>query len=283
MACSGDGEPAISGLIGGNLLRNIPNLVYFEGGEVRRTSTELVNYIDLNLEEQVNGFDWRKYFAYTQRFFGDNRASAYFTDGCPRRMKENKGCSFCARRRTGTMRSVRAEQAYNHLRLLQNLGAEQVDINDDTFFGNPKFLRELTEQFERRGFLDIELNVYGGVSELTQDKLSLAQRMGVKSILVGIESGNPLVRKINGKPISDKQILEAAKLCKDRGILYNPALIVGMVGETSGTLKDTIELARRLSEESLSSRVYGSLFMPYVGCWAYDLIKHRLKKILFLG
>ena len=58
------------------------------------------------------------------------------------------GCSFCTRRRTGTVRSVTPEQAYNHLKFLKEQGAEQVNINDDTFFASPGLLQGLAEQFE---------------------------------------------------------------------------------------------------------------------------------------
>lgn len=162
------------------------------------------------------------------------------------------------------------------------MGAEQVSINDDTFFGNPGFLQGLAEQFERQGSLDLGLHVYGGVLELTPQRLYLAQKMGVKSILVGIESGNPLVRELNGKSILDEQILEAGQLCKDRGISYDAALIIGLIGETTETAWDTIELARKLSEERISSNVYASLFMPYVGSWAYDRINQILSNNLSL-
>jgi len=276
MACSGDGEPTIQGLVKERPLKTIPNLVYFENGEVKRTHTELIDYKKINLEGKIDGFDWKNYFAYSQKFFGHNRASAYFTDGCPRRMSKNKGCSFCARRRTGSIRSVTPNQAYNHLKFLKEQGAEQVSINDDTFFGNLGFLQRLAEQFERYGSLNLGLHVYGGVSELTPQRLDLAQGIGIKSILVGIESGNPLIRKLNGKIISDEQILETGRLCKERKISYDGALVIGLIGETPKTARDTVELARKLSEEKISSNVYASLFMPYAGSWAYDRINERL-------
>lgn len=278
MACSGDGEPAIQGLAKGHSLEDIPNLIYFEDGQVKKTETELIDYRTLNLEGHVNGFDWQNYFEYGQIFFGHNRASAYFTDGCPRRMSKSKGCSFCARRRTGSIRSVTPKQAYNHLKFLKEQGAEQVSINDDTFFGNPRFLQGLAEQFDIQGNLNLGLHVYGGVSELTLQRLDLAQRIGVKSILVGIESGNDYIRKTNGKSISDERILEAGRLCRERGISYDGALVLGLIGETPETARDTVELARQLSEEKISSNVYASLFMPYAGSWAHDTIKERISR-----
>ncbi len=276
MACFGDGEPTIQGLIQQRSLKDIPNLVYFDAGEVKETQTELIDYKGISLESKVDGFNWENYFVYNRKFFGHNRASAYFTDGCPRRINKNEGCSFCARRRTGTIRSVTPGQAYNHLKFLKESGAEQVSINDDTFFGNPGFLQGLTEQVEKQGVLNLGLHVYGGVSELNQQRLDLAKKIGVNSILVGIESGNELVRRLNGKPISDEMIREAGQLCKERVISYDAALIIGLIGETSETGRDTVELARRLSEGKISSNVYASLFMPYAGSWAYDKIRAEL-------
>ncbi|MBD3247411.1 radical SAM protein, partial [Candidatus Pacearchaeota archaeon] len=278
IACSGDGEPAIQGLVLGKSLEDIPNLVYFEDGQVRRTPAELTDYEDLNFEGQVNGFDWQSYFEYTQRFFGHNRASAYFTDGCPNRMGEDElsGCSFCTRRRTGSIRSVTPEQAYNHLKFLKEQGAEQININDDTFFASPGLLKGLAEQFEKKGELGLGLHVYARVSELTPQRLDLAQRIGVKSALVGIESGNSHIRKANGKPISDERILEAGRLCKERGISYDGAFIIGMIGETPQTAKDTVSLIRKLAQEGISQNSYADRFIPLPGCLGYHLIQQKL-------
>ena len=193
-------------------------------------------------------------------------------------MSKSKGCSFCARRITGSMRSVTSEQAYNHLRFLKEQGAEQVNINDDTFFGNPLFIEGLTKQYQDKGSLNLGLHVYGCVSELTKRNLDLAERLGVRSILVGIESGDEKVRRRNGKPISDEQIFETAEECKTRGITYEGAFIVGLIGETEDSVRATVNLARMLSEGKFNSKTYASLFMPYAGSWAHFKIREKIER-----
>lgn len=278
MVCSGDGEPTIRGLVNGVLLSDIPNLVYFENGEVKKTHGELIDYEKLGVLDysKISGFDWKDYFEVGHKVFEntENVASAYFADGCPNRI--SRGCSFCARRKTGVVRIMNPENAYEQLIHLQESGAGSVNIESDTFFSDSNFLKELVGIKESRGNLKLGLNVYGGVSELTENNLDLVQRLGVKSILVGVESGNDNIRRMNGKYFSDEQIFETARACNDREMRYNPAFVLGMIGETDETADETVEVAKELLSKGYSDNVYASLFMPFPGSPAYDLIKERL-------
>ncbi|MBU1854090.1 MAG: radical SAM protein [Nanoarchaeota archaeon] len=279
MACYGDGEPTIKGLVKGDDLSEIPNLTFFDGSTVRKTSEQLIDYTSLGVLRyaQIEGFDWQNYFKISHKVFDDgkNRASVYFADGCPRRIK--KGCSFCARRNTGVIRTMSPKDAYNQLLHLKEKGADTVNIESDTFFSDIHFLEELANIMESRGNLRLGLDVYGGVSELNQKSLNLAERLGVSSILVGVESGNKEIRRINGKYFTDKRMFETAEECRKRGIRYDPAFVLGMIGETDETAIETVGVARKLVSKGYCNKVYASLFMPFPGSPAYDLIQKKLQ------
>jgi len=278
MACLGDGEPTINGLVNGDRLPDVPNLVYFDGNDVMKTKDNLIDYNNLGVLDysKINGFDWKNYFNISRKVFDNNQnpASAYLADGCPNRIKE--GCSFCARRKTGVVRSMSPGGAYNQLKHLQDVGASVVNIESDTFFSNTSFLRGLEEAMNSRGHLNLGLRVYGGVSELTEANLDLAKRLGVESILVGVESGNEEIRRMNGKYFSNQRLFDTLSACKEKGIKYNPAFVLGMIGETNETANETVDVARELLSADGSSNVYASLFMPFPGSPAYNRINERL-------
>ena len=142
--------------------------------------------------------------------------------------------------------------------------------------GDRSFLKELAEIMNSRGSLGLRLEVYGGVSELNKYNLDLAQRLGVNSILVGVESGNTEIRRLNGKYFPHERIFTTANECRKRNIQYNPAFVLGMIGETDETAMQTVDVARKLVSQGFCNKVYASLFMPFPGSPAYDLIREKL-------
>jgi radical SAM superfamily enzyme YgiQ (UPF0313 family) len=87
----------------------------------------------------------------------------------------------------------------------------------------------------------------------------LAERMArARFTLVqfGVESGAPSILQRHGKRYAPEQVHQAFKMLADRGVAGGAHFVLGLPGETEQTLKQTIDLARRLPALYASFNVF---------------------------
>jgi radical SAM superfamily enzyme YgiQ (UPF0313 family) len=73
------------------------------------------------------------------------------------------------------------------------------------------------------------------------------KQAGCTEISFGIESGNPDILKEIDKNINLEEALRAIKLTRKAGIITHASFILGYIGETTDTIKDTINFAKKLN------------------------------------
>ena len=114
--------------------------------------------------------------------------------------------------------------------------------------------------------LDVAWDCNGRIDLMTKELLETMYHAGCRRINYGIESGNQQILDSMKKNITVGQVREAVKWTKDAGITINGDFIIGMLGETKATIKQTMELARELKLDSYNF----SVATPFPGTELYN-------------
>lgn len=271
----GDGEEALLGITKIVLekkgsLESIPNLAYLSSDKVKYTQTKRVDVTKLpipdrrlpgiDIEQYISNFESTNTDSWTESLRATN---AYVKKGCPRRVK-NRGCSFCARIDVG-IRSKSALQAYKEYNYLINeFGVNYIYDDSDSWVDN-SWLKELVKIYETNGNLQTRFRVYADLKDITKENVTLLKTVGVDAVLIGIESGDKWVSRINGKPVTPKRTIQAARLIGNAGIKMWDAYVLGMIGETKESVSNTRKLSLELYNYCQKPNTYWSLIQPFPG------------------
>jgi len=110
---------------------------------------------------------------------------------------------------------------------------------------------EKFREFARRYIEEINLPFWcqSRLDTFTEEKTKLLAEMGCKNISVGLEHGDEKIRNgLLDKRITNKQILDAAKIIKKYNILPTLNNMIGLPDETRENIFTTIELNRKISK-----------------------------------
>lgn len=174
-------------------------------------------------------------------------ASLVTSRGCPNR------CIFCDRSVFGaSCHGYSADYVVRMIReLYERYGVREIAFEDDTFITFRPRLVEICRQLIDLQ-LDLSWSCLGRVNHIDAATLSLMQQAGCWQISFGIESGSQEILETIRKNVTLAQIRSAVELCCAAGIKSKGFFIVGHPGETSATLRQTIDLALSLPLDDLS-------------------------------
>jgi len=108
------------------------------------------------------------------------------------------------------------------------------------------------------------------VGTIDEKMLRAMKQSGCIRIDVGVESGDPTVRKRMRKGITDGQILSAHRLAKKVGIQIGTFAMVGNLGETMDSVHMTERLLQNIGED-----VMVSIPCPFPGTELYQIAKQN--------
>ncbi len=160
----------------------------------------------------------------------------------------------------GYFRVQKPEVTLAHLKeLKEKYGATWFKFSDDTFL-LPKVdhLQKLSDGFNKLG---IQFACSVMINTVNKEKIEMAKEMGCVSMSVGIESGNPEIRKSLNRKYSDEKLEQGIKWMNDAGIRVTTFNMIGCPGETRENVFETIELNRKLKVKACN--VY--IMFPYPG------------------
>lgn len=189
--------------------------------------------------------------------------------GCP------FSCYFCAThniwRRLWRPRSMR--QVLGEVRNLYDRGVRTLNILDDSFNIQENRVRQFCFGILDAG-MRLEISARSGLrpSHLSFDTLKLMRRAGFKDIWFGIESGNQrvldnVIRKETGL-LEVRQVLAD---CRAAGIRAGGYFVIGLPGERTGEMWDTITFAAEYCD-----RVRLYTCQPFPGSDLYaDAVKNN--------
>ena len=164
--------------------------------------------------------------------------------GCP------YGCIFCTTPRMFGRR-VRFRQpllVVDEIEVIyRKYGFSQINVVDDTFTLNHPHATELCRELIRRN-LPIKWSIFSRVDTLTPELLDLMRKAGCTCMLFGVESGNQEVLNNIKKGITPEKVRNGVKMATEAGIGSFASFILGLPGETPERARETMALAKELSE-----------------------------------
>jgi radical SAM superfamily enzyme YgiQ (UPF0313 family) len=186
--------------------------------------------------------------------------SLYTGRGCTSR------CIFCLWPQTigGNRYRVRsAEHVYEEMKRATSLfpQVKEFFFDDDTFTDNRPRAEEIARKLKTLG-ITWSCNAKANVP---YDTLKIMRENGLRLLLVGFESGNQDILNGIRKGIRVDRAREFVQNCKRLGIKIHGTFILGLPGETSATMRQTMEYARELDVDTIQV----SLAAPYPGTELY--------------
>ena len=98
--------------------------------------------------------------------------------------------------------------------------------------------------------------------DISPEKTKLAKESGCVRVSIGIESGNEEYRcKVMHRKVSNQRIQQAASILHEYDISFSVNIIIGSPNETREMVFDSIELARLIKADAVSTHIYN----PYHG------------------
>ncbi len=180
---------------------------------------------------------------------------------------------------TGSIRPDTLDRRYFYYTSLDTLGnrIDEMELinrrygingfyfTDDTFVLNGNRILKFSRLLKERG-LHVAWYCNGRVNLMTKELLKAMYDAGCKGIAYGIESGNQQILDSMNKKITLDEVREVVKWTKDAGINTTGYFMIGMLGETKATIRETMAFARELKLD-----FYGfSLITPFLGTELYD-------------
>jgi radical SAM superfamily enzyme YgiQ (UPF0313 family) len=265
--CVGEGENALPQLLKaleqGDSPAAIPGLWgKWGGGEFRNGPAPLTDLAslpapDFSLYDPIHffrPFDGQRY----------KMLNYELSRGCP------FNCTYCVNgvlkqnyRGLGSYHRVkRVEQSIAELKhLVERYGFDFIRFWDESFTA----LR--TDYLERYAAAYVEhiglpFLIYARAESVSEDKVRILKDMGCRTFAMGIESGNPRIRReVMNRHMSDNTIIKAFHLVAKYGIRTSAYNIIGLPREDRAAIFDTIALNRAAAPSSFSV----TLLEPYKG------------------
>ncbi|MBR9705526.1 radical SAM protein [Candidatus Pacearchaeota archaeon] len=252
--------------------KDIKGLVYRNNGDIVMNPPR--DYLDMDKLPAYN-YDLipMDYYVHgqVQYTFKEVRKVAIETSrGCPHR------CAFCINVLQGrNWRMKSAERVLNEIKnLVSKYGVNHITIIDPNFFVNKERVKKICE-----GLIDLKISWdadcradYFKQGFLDDDLLPLIKKSGCHRLIIGVESGSPIVLDMIKKDVSVENLLNCAKQCNKYGIIPLMSFMIGIPNETKKDIIMTLDLKKRMKKICPRMESGFAVFMPYPGGELYDFI-----------
>ena len=180
-------------------------------------------------------------------------------------------CLYCSRMNKTSFRPRDYKQLWDEIAFLKDI--YQIDYFGDSTDNNTVTTWLQNFLYYKPGHISTNFVGFGRANEITEENSELLKKIGFKSVIVGVESGNEKMLKSLHKGIKPKDAYNAVSLLSQKNIYTTPTFILGSPGETHETLKDTIALAKDLYNKGLVEEMIASVLVPWPGSQAYELLR----------
>jgi len=236
----GEGEITFQKLV--ETLRAGKDIASVEGIAFNRKG-EVVLTPDRQLIDNLDSLPFPKH----ELFFNHGRTFGCIltSRGCP------FNCSFCALESI-TRRRYRARSVENVMQEIEYMmkafpQMKRVWIHDDTFFlDNERAIRFCDEVIRRK--LPLEFVASGRIKPVSAELFRKLEQANFKKILFGLESGTDEILAAARKAITQKDVIETFRLLSKSKMEITTFLIVGLKGETLGTVKSTADFVKKIQK-----------------------------------
>lgn len=188
--------------------------------------------------------------------------------GCP------FNCAYCNKAVYGSSyrrrspKNVADEIEY----MFDKFGYDEVMFHDELFTANRSWMRELFDEFKKRG-LEFPWRCLGRVGTVKYEDLVLMKENGCYIIAFGLESGNENVRIDIGRKMSNKDIMSTFDAAKRAGLITYAFNMINHRLDTLDTIRDTYNLMCRVNAE------FAPVFIcsPFPGSRLHQLLPEDIK------
>ncbi|MDI9438082.1 MAG: radical SAM protein [Euryarchaeota archaeon] len=192
--------------------------------------------------------------------------------GCPMQ------CSFCASAALHGRR-LRMRSAENVVDEMEHLTEEHdagmIAFMDDTFTLKPKRVEQVCDEIKRRG-LDVYWGCTARADTLSSRMLQKMSDTGCITMFLGVESADQQQLDRVNKQLTVDKIRQAFALSRKHNIRTIASVVLGMPGDTQGSINRTIRFVRDLNP----SYALFSLATPYPGTKFYrEAVENNLLKV----
>lgn len=181
--------------------------------------------------------------------------------GCPGR------CIFCcANKMSGNRYRMRSpHNVVQEIAYLYDHGARKFTIVDDTFTVNIPRMYKILSLIQDLGLEGVSFSAESRVDVVDYDINIFSQlyETGFSTVQFGVESGSQLILDKLKKRITIEQIFTAVRLAAQAHLIPNCTMLIGHPFETSDTIQESIEFAKKLVD--LGAYVFFSVVTPYPG------------------
>lgn len=246
----GDGEESLFGLLDRQPFNIIPNLWYRQpNSEITFTFKKVFN---INKSEPYNldhlySFNFYKYNSNSLNYNETmNLAPMPISSirGCIK-AKKYGACSFCSIIDDSKLTVKSAANFWNQIEFLyKKYGIRKFFESGDSFvIGNYPEKLLISKPID----LNIHLRIYANIETLSEQKIEILAKIGVKEIFIGIENIDPSILKQSNKVIDTKQVVKTLEIIEKFNIHPFLSFILGLPGESKESMKKNHDFARQLS------------------------------------
>ncbi len=207
-----------------------------------------------------------KYFPlYKYRLFGRRILPVITSRGCPFQ------CSFCVTSRVfgKAFRARKPKSVVDELEWLKGVySADAFSFYDDTITFDRKRILEICEEIRNRK-IGLPWDCQTRVDRVSKEILFQMKRAECQQVFFGIESGSQKILNAVKKGTTVEQNERAIKWAKEAGLFVAASVIVGYPGETTETLKQTVNFLKKTKPDD----VYICVATPYPGTELRNLIE----------
>jgi radical SAM superfamily enzyme YgiQ (UPF0313 family) len=125
---------------------------------------------------------------------------------------------------------------------------QSINFVDETISLHKEYFLDFCEKLAAKKW-NLEWQAPTRVTSIDEDVVRAAKMSGCHTLRLGIESGNEEVLKRISKGITLTQAEQAVRLCRKHGIKVVAYFIIGYIGETEKTVRQTIRFARKLKPD----------------------------------
>lgn len=191
--------------------------------------------------------------------------------GCPYR------CTYCYK---GLFGRIYRQRSYQNIideikYCIDKFGYRSFYFIDDLFTLNTKRVKGLTDTIKKED-LNIRWQCLARVNNTTPEIFKQMKDAGCYKVHFGIESGNQYILDKVKKDITIEQVKTAVRHAKDSGVKTKGYFMLGMPGDTSETMRDTLNLAKELEIDDIMF----SITTPFPGTELWNAIdKNKISSL----
>ena len=191
----------------------------------------------------------KAYYSPPTKSLGGTRIANIVTSrGCP------FNCTFCL----STMMWGRKCRQRSVNKIIEEIeecvnkyNCDEINFNDDLFTADKNRVKEFCSKIvEKR--INIKWVAMSRSDYVTADLVEAMKKAGCKKIAIGFESGSLQVLKCMNKKLDLQKSIEAVKIIKRAGVALGAAFVIGHIGETPETIKETIAFAKKINPDTVA-------------------------------